>query len=394
MHFGPTASSTSRWARTRTAPNAQTLANLLGKMLRINTDGTIPTDNPFFNHGHRRQPRHLGARPAQPVHVRVPARHRPHVHQRRGPEHDRRRSTTASRAPTTAGPSRRAPTTNPAHRGPALLLRARLERAPTGCAITGGAFYNPATRAVPARVHGPVLLRRLLQRLDPPAEPGRRLHRHRLRDRRSPARSTCSVADDGSLYYLARGTGSVWRVEFTARPGPADHDAPGEPDGARGPARPPSASAPPAPRRSRTSGSATAPTSPARPSPTYTLAAAPLADDGATFRGRGQQLVRQRHQQQRDAHGHRQQPADRDHHQRRRTTRSTRAATRSTTPAPAPIPSTATCPRSRVHLAGGLPPRHAHPSVPARPPRGIDRRHLHDRAPPARRRPTSSTAST
>ena len=29
--------------------NSQTLTNLLGKMLRINSDGTIPTDNPFYN---------------------------------------------------------------------------------------------------------------------------------------------------------------------------------------------------------------------------------------------------------------------------------------------------------------------------------------------------------
>jgi glucose/arabinose dehydrogenase len=29
--------------------NSQTLANLLGKMLRIDADGSIPTDNPFYN---------------------------------------------------------------------------------------------------------------------------------------------------------------------------------------------------------------------------------------------------------------------------------------------------------------------------------------------------------
>src|SRR5437762_5145241 len=29
--------------------NSQTLANLLGKVLRINADGTIPGDNPFYN---------------------------------------------------------------------------------------------------------------------------------------------------------------------------------------------------------------------------------------------------------------------------------------------------------------------------------------------------------
>jgi hypothetical protein len=32
-----------------TGSNSQTLGNLLGKMLRINSDGTIPTDNPFFS---------------------------------------------------------------------------------------------------------------------------------------------------------------------------------------------------------------------------------------------------------------------------------------------------------------------------------------------------------
>jgi len=31
--------------------NAQSFANLLGKMLRINADGTIPADNPFFTDG-------------------------------------------------------------------------------------------------------------------------------------------------------------------------------------------------------------------------------------------------------------------------------------------------------------------------------------------------------
>ena len=33
--------------------NAQSLNTVLGKMLRLNSDGTIPTDNPFFTHDHR-----------------------------------------------------------------------------------------------------------------------------------------------------------------------------------------------------------------------------------------------------------------------------------------------------------------------------------------------------
>ena len=45
----PTASSTSRPATTRHAPDAQRLDIPRGKILRINQDGTIPTDNPFYD---------------------------------------------------------------------------------------------------------------------------------------------------------------------------------------------------------------------------------------------------------------------------------------------------------------------------------------------------------
>ena len=43
-----------------------------------------------------------------------------------------------------------------------------------GCAITGGAFYNPAVQQFPADYVGDVLLRRPLQRVDPPVRPGDR----------------------------------------------------------------------------------------------------------------------------------------------------------------------------------------------------------------------------
>src|SRR5262249_36498820 len=36
--------------------NAQTLANLLGKLLRINSDGSIPADNPFYTSASGRNP--------------------------------------------------------------------------------------------------------------------------------------------------------------------------------------------------------------------------------------------------------------------------------------------------------------------------------------------------
>ena len=123
-------------------------------MLRINSDGTIPTDNPFFR---SRPPasnrRDLGAGPAQPVHVRRPAGHRAHVHQRRRPEQlggdqrwDRGRELRLAERPKDRRRIRasRARSTAYGHG------RAR----PTAARSPGGAFYNPPTGQFPGSYVG------------------------------------------------------------------------------------------------------------------------------------------------------------------------------------------------------------------------------------------------
>ena len=64
-----------------TPTNAQSLSTTLGKVLRINPDGSIPTDNPFYSSTDRQQPRDLGAGTPQPVHRGGSAGHRPLLHQ-------------------------------------------------------------------------------------------------------------------------------------------------------------------------------------------------------------------------------------------------------------------------------------------------------------------------
>ncbi|MEY2550195.1 MAG: hypothetical protein QOG12_339 [Verrucomicrobiota bacterium] len=48
LHFGPDGKLYAGVGENAVSANAQTLSNRLGKILRINSDGTIPTDNPFF----------------------------------------------------------------------------------------------------------------------------------------------------------------------------------------------------------------------------------------------------------------------------------------------------------------------------------------------------------
>lgn len=49
IHFGPDGKLYAAVGENANAANAQSFSNRLGKILRINSDGTIPTDNPFFN---------------------------------------------------------------------------------------------------------------------------------------------------------------------------------------------------------------------------------------------------------------------------------------------------------------------------------------------------------
>ena len=49
IHFGPDGKLYIAVGENANGANSQTLSNPLGKVLRINSDGTIPSDNPFFN---------------------------------------------------------------------------------------------------------------------------------------------------------------------------------------------------------------------------------------------------------------------------------------------------------------------------------------------------------
>ncbi|HYO09042.1 MAG TPA: PQQ-dependent sugar dehydrogenase [Tepidisphaeraceae bacterium] len=57
IHFGPDGKLYVAVGDNAVSSNAQTLNNRLGKMLRINPDGTIPSDNPFFTNDGVTQPR-------------------------------------------------------------------------------------------------------------------------------------------------------------------------------------------------------------------------------------------------------------------------------------------------------------------------------------------------
>ena len=92
----------------------------------------------------------------------------------------------------------------------------------TGCAVTGGAFYTPATPSFPAEYQGTYFFADYcsgwIKRIDPTVVQGYPLQAAVAVDFASGISSTVDlkVWTDGALYYLARGNGSVYRVQFGA----------------------------------------------------------------------------------------------------------------------------------------------------------------------------------
>ena len=280
MHFGPDGRLFIAVGENANGANSQTLANLLGKMLRLNKDGTIPSDNPFFTTatGNNRAIWALGLRNPFTFAFQ-PGTGRMFIN-------DVGQNTTEEindgiRGSNYGWPESEGPTSNPAHRGP-VFWYGHGSSGTTGCAITGGAFYNPQTANFPPEFTGQYFFADFcsgwIRKVNPAAG-------FAASDFASgiPSPVDLQVASDGTLWYLERGTGSVWRVEFTDDQAPQVTAHPANVTVSAGQSASFSVSA-----------SGTAPLSfqwqrdgvniSGATSSTFTLASAQLSDNGATFR--------------------------------------------------------------------------------------------------------------
>jgi len=152
------------------AARAQSLDNQFGKIIRINPDGTIPEDNPFFATaaGNNRAIWALGLRNPFTVEFQ-PGTGRFFINdvgERSWEEINEGAAGANYGWPVTEGP-----TTDPRFRGPVFAYQNGSGSTSRGCAITGGAFYNPPSPTFPTEFLGtyffPDLCGGWIRRLDP-----------------------------------------------------------------------------------------------------------------------------------------------------------------------------------------------------------------------------------
>jgi glucose/arabinose dehydrogenase len=284
LHFGPDGKLYISSGDIGAGSNAQSLANPYGKILRINPDGSIPTDNPFYSQttGTNRAIWALGLR--NPFKFALqPGTGRLLISDVGGDAWEEIDDGIAGSNygwPNSEGirQPRDPRTTLGIYRDP---LHAYDHR--NGCAVTGGAFYNPPAAQFPSSYVGKYFFTDLCGGWIRLLDPATRAVSDFASDLNVPV--DLRVGPDGALYYLLRGNGGqVWKIEHpSAALPPSITQQPANltvPSGAAATFRVFATGSTPLSYQWQRNGVGI----PGATASSYTLSPATLADSGATFR--------------------------------------------------------------------------------------------------------------
>jgi glucose/arabinose dehydrogenase len=207
IHFGPDGKLYVAVGENQNRDNAPLLSTPLGKILRINSDGSIPSDNPFFNQttGINRAIWARGFRnPFTFSFERATARMRIND----VGEGTREEINDGVAGSNYGWPQCEGTCSTTGLRDP-IFTYGHGSSGTTGCAIVGSAFYNPVTVNFPASFVGSYFYGDFcsgwIRRLD--SGNVSRAFATGISDL-----ADIQTADDGTLWYLERGNGSVFQI--------------------------------------------------------------------------------------------------------------------------------------------------------------------------------------
>jgi len=218
IHFGPDGKLYAAVGDNANGANAQSLNTLHGKMLRLNPDGTIPTDNPFFSQTTGKNQAIWARGLRNPFTFTFqPGTGRMHINDVGAGTWEEINVGAAGANygwPTTEGNFNQSQFPNFTRPFYSYLHGSGTFQ---GFAITGGAFYNPSSPGInsfPISLDGDYFFADFVNDwinvIDIPTGAVSRFATN------TPGTVDLRVAPDGSLLYLARDSGRVNRVIFTA----------------------------------------------------------------------------------------------------------------------------------------------------------------------------------
>ncbi len=199
------------------SPNAQSLQTVKGKILRIRPDGTIPSDNPFYQAttGNNRAIWALGLRNPYTFDVQ-PGTGRIFINDV-GDTHWEEINEGLAGA-NYGWPETEGPTADPRFEAP-LYAYGHGSGDTLGCAITGGAFYNPTNPQFPASYIGKYFFIDYCNGWISALDPADGSVAGFATASGIPNTVQVSVSPDGSMYHLTVaegvGVGAVYKITYT-----------------------------------------------------------------------------------------------------------------------------------------------------------------------------------
>ena len=198
--------------------NARSLDSRLGKILRLNDDGTIPTDNPTTFPGIAGSTSGV-YRAIWAVGLRNPFALAIHPHSgammiNDVGEHTFEELNAGGRGRNYGWPRAEGPSTAAGLTSPLFAYRHGAGAAPRGCAVTGGAYYPAANATFPVSFVGRYFFAdycgNWIYSISPANPASATLFQSGLN-----APVALAVGGDGALYYAQRGNGQVRRIRYT-----------------------------------------------------------------------------------------------------------------------------------------------------------------------------------
>lgn len=219
MNFGPDGKLYVAMGENSVGTNAQNLNTYHGKLLRINADGTVPTGNPYADGSEQRKRVWAHGLRNPFTFCFQPGTGKLYVNDVGNVLWEEINDATTGGLnfgwPMNEGVVAGSPYTNP------VYAYGHGTGDGIGCAITGGAFFNPSTTSYPTQYYGKYFFLDLCGAWINYIDPATGATRNAFATNIGNQPVGLSVGGDGNLYYLSRINNALYRIVYTSSQAPA-----------------------------------------------------------------------------------------------------------------------------------------------------------------------------